>query len=373
MGFSILEPAFVWTCASFIILVSVYAVHQIVGRYWPDDKHVGGGLLHLRRGPIWLRYFWSTAFIFIIAVPFFVFVVIFALSGVLSICFGWSYVDSFHYHVFTLGMTKKNLGQATDPTGSGDDLVNVWIALIGTVSMYVLLGMAGMTSLTRRIAFLAPTGLFGLFRSIFVYYPLIVVMLSAVVAAFLSIIEGWPYLDSFLMMCGWFCSMPLDINGRHVTSDQAMFMITLCHMIAISMKLSVCNVVYANTFPRKLARWIDGAMSRNIGMPFEIANAELEKEAEPELEDHDPESLLAECQKLRAERERLRAENQQLKVALGLGCRDLADVSQIRDLMPTPNAKANVSDHPPDQAKCMNWFSLQSCLPFSRFSSFADR
>mmetsp|Transcript_3100 Transcript_3100/g.12046 ORF Transcript_3100/g.12046 Transcript_3100/m.12046 type:complete len:410 (-) Transcript_3100:567-1796(-) len=263
MDYQILRPSLIWVSIGGTSLVLLYVVHLCVKRYVPSRAREGG-LARLGLGPVWLRYAWSTLFIFILVVPFFVLVVVLCFSIFLAAAQGWSYPDSFHFLAHLLGLTSRNLGAASDPDSTSGDVVDIFTALTGSVSMYVILGMAGMTTLTRRIALFAPRGVLGLLRSIFLYYPLMVALFASAAATVLCGIEGWPYIDCFLMACGWFSGVNLNINDRNLSSDQAMFVLTVCHIIAIAIKISVCQVVYANPFPRKVARWIDATAAHEL-------------------------------------------------------------------------------------------------------------
>jgi len=221
---------------------------------------------------------------------------------------GWSFSEGFHYHTFMLGLTSVPLGGAEPPVTTSGLLSNMYTTLTGGISSYVVLYIAAMTAVTRNVAELSPDGFFGLVIAIFLYYPPLVACSAHIIGAIMCTVEGWYYLDSFLLACSWLSAVPLKIEGCVISSETSMFIVTLCHMVAVAMKLTVLDTIYYNTFPRKVVNWVDTWVAQEE----DAASAEFQVVCQRDLP-----RLEEECAILEAENERLKQENERLLQRVG--------------------------------------------------------
>lgn len=317
MKFRVLAPAVAWVCFATCAITFAQVLRSLLDVIYPSDVK-RAGLLRLRYGPGWLRDLWSTIFIFVFVVPYLLLILSMILGFALAVVEGWSLSDGFHYHLYMLSLTQVNLGDAQGPVSILGDLFNMVTTLTGSISMFIILGMAGFTTATKRFAERAPDGFIGLLRTIFLIYPTVILVLAAVIACAMCAIERWPALDSFLMACGWFSNAPIKLSSCQSSNEVTTFLILMCRMVAIAMKLTALQQIFANTFPRSVACFFDGV----LGNEHDWESKSCAKSDRQELS-----SLQERREALEATNRRLYEERRRLKKLL----REMGDPDDILD------------------------------------------
>lgn len=252
----------------------------------------------------WLSDFWSTFLTFFLVVPNLQIIIMFFIGGFLAVFEGWSFSGGFHYHTFMLGLTHINLGDASPPATTIGLLVNMYATLTGGIATYMALYIAAMTTVTSNIAEVAPDGFPGLLVAIFLYYPPLVACLAHIIGAVMCVIEGWSYIDSFLLACSWLSAVPLRIGGCTLSSQVSLFIASVCKMVAVAMKITVLDMIYFNKFPRKVVKWVDTWVAQEDDGDLDqfqpVCQGDLYK-------------LEEECAALEADIERWQEDNKRLK------------------------------------------------------------
>lgn len=322
-GHGILTPCIAWFCLGVLLLVASYAIQACRPLCSASPRPT-------RLVPVWLCDCWSTILVFLIVVPNLQILVMLAVGGLLSVLEGWSFSAGFHYHTFMLGLTHMNLGAAEPPAETLGLLSNMYATLTGSISSYVALYIAAMTAVTRNVAELAPDGFRGLVVAIFLFYPPLVACLAHIIGAVMCAIEAWEYFDSFLLACSWLSGVPLKIDGCKISSEASMFIVTVCHMIALAMKITVLDFIYYNTFPRKAVHWIDTWVAQE----GDVAAAEFEVVGRRDLCE-----LEEECAAMQLENEQMREGNERLRRRLERARRAAAKRSGVASIGGSPKGK----------------------------------
>jgi len=306
MARGILKPCVVWLCLGACLLAFSGTCQAARRRL----------RICARFGSTTFRDFWSTFLVFAVVVPMLQIVILLTVGGLLAVLEGWSFSGGFHYHAFMLGLTSVNLGEAQAPTSMLSLLPNMYATLTGSISSYVALYIAAMTAVTRNVAELAPDGFKGLLIAIFLCYPALVMCTAHIIGAIMCGIEGWDYLDSFLLACSWLSAVPLKITGCKISSEITTFLVFLCKTVAVAMKITVLDLIYFNTFPRKVVDWIDTWVAQEE----DTASVDFQAVCQRDLY-----KLEEECAALELENERLREGNARLQKRVAVSGHDKPD------------------------------------------------
>mmetsp|Transcript_64604 Transcript_64604/g.179689 ORF Transcript_64604/g.179689 Transcript_64604/m.179689 type:complete len:439 (+) Transcript_64604:99-1415(+) len=203
----------------------------------PQD-FIRAGVFIVKTWSRWRKDLVGMGFIVFSAVPMTVVLTAMVVGEILGMIEQWEVGAGFAYVVGHYGSRAQQLTEKSPSTPVGQTF-DVAASLILTIVSAALLGLIALSPFVAAQAKLVQPTLFAIFRCIFLYVPLLVVILALSSGAVISVFEVWSMRDGFLFMVGVFCNLGSPLTDVNPITPVG----TLMTVLASSMLFSLTGVV----------------------------------------------------------------------------------------------------------------------------------
>eukprot|EP00928_Gymnodinium_smaydae_P032248 TRINITY_DN23407_c0_g1_i2.p1 TRINITY_DN23407_c0_g1~~TRINITY_DN23407_c0_g1_i2.p1 ORF type:complete len:340 (+),score=63.30 TRINITY_DN23407_c0_g1_i2:23-1021(+) len=241
MAFELVDYCLTFAASGLLFLVLLAVVLEAWRRFRKRRRKPNEGLFILVEWHHRIKEVSGGFVLIFIVLPLLVFCAAAALSGMLAAAEDWNFYDSYEYVIGNM-IGIGPIVHLVPSTAFGkvcDIVVSIWaFILVGTV-----LGIAANLSFAVRAIGFIPSTVLGLLRALFLYVPILLVLLSFLCGAVLAALEAWSLEDGFVYMIGQVCGIADPLTLVDVSTDEGYFFLIFCYIIELAVSGVIVGLI----------------------------------------------------------------------------------------------------------------------------------
>jgi len=178
-----------------------------------------------------------------------------AWAAILKAAVGWSFFDSYEYVICNIATMPPMVNLV--PANTGGQIADILVSVIIFALTAAVLGVAASTGIVTELCELIPKGHHGIILTMSMI-PVALLLLTFVLALFVTHMEGWDLWTSYLFMTSILCGLGDPLTPVVPTTDKANFFILLCSILELSIGGAIIGIVASHPKVLDFIAYIEG-------------------------------------------------------------------------------------------------------------------
>eukprot|EP00928_Gymnodinium_smaydae_P078059 TRINITY_DN6166_c0_g3_i1.p1 TRINITY_DN6166_c0_g3~~TRINITY_DN6166_c0_g3_i1.p1 ORF type:complete len:385 (-),score=95.83 TRINITY_DN6166_c0_g3_i1:186-1340(-) len=203
----------------------------------------------------------------------------FVLGGVLALAEGWNFTETFEYVLCNMcGMSA--MVDLTPDTTFGI-ICDIAVSIVALLITSTALGLAAGFGMATAAIDKTPRSFLGFLRTLFIYVPILLLLLCCLTGALIAGIDGWAVSDGILFMIASLCDIYNGLTSASPDTDSAWFFTTLCTVIELCVGGVIIGIVGAHPAIASFIVLIEGEKESDDEDTSAVASSAASPDAEP--------------------------------------------------------------------------------------------
>lgn len=297
VGIQLVNGMVAYFCiTTFLTVVWVCVLWYRVHRHSPGHKH---GLFTVGNWHWVAQAVVCFLVVNFVVVPNLTMAVSFVLGPILAVMEGWPWRLGIEYVISNVLGMQDPLTSVV-PTRNVSRMVDIAMCIWAMLLCATVMALSSQLSFIMVLTDAMPESTSGLLRYLFVFVPLILIILSVFTGGVMALIEEWSFFDGFIFMCGASSGLSNPLISQTPETALGSAFECLCLAVELCLGGAIVGIVGAHPAIQKVSDLINGSQEDQSSM--EPSTQDLEQTAEVSRLRNENLQLREELERLKAKR-----------------------------------------------------------------------